>query len=317
MSFEKHVFAGKGTFEVTIPFDFKKADDVSVFFVISTGGVFDGTLGQLLETGEVVSLTGRTYRFLGSEGVEIHGVVGCESTVTVDARLLLRSVEELRSELKSVLRFPDKWVRKIHAYPAKKRMGKAIVFDADGQPTVGLIPGTEVLYELVETARKAADTATMAKGEIEKLALSAESSSKTAFELLQNMQQLSKKVIADSDAALSAAKAEIVRIVSNAERDTADAQRAALEKISSAVSAAERQCAILRDNFSDALAAGLKSIDVKISSACAAILAEISEYRYKVVTREEYEALKEAGTLEDEVIYFVRGTVDTGKLVLE
>ena len=364
MSFEKHVFAGKGTFEVSLPFDFKNTDDVLVFFVISTGGVFDGTLGQLLATGEVVSLTERTYRFLGTEGVELHGVIGCQSPVLSEARSLLRAIEELRAEMKSVLRFPDKWLRKIHSYPAKVRAGKTIVFDADGQPRVDDLPVVEVLNEWVEKAQAAAQRAETAKGETAHLALSAEASSRSAEKLLQKMQQLADDVFSEADKMVKSAQAEILRIVSNAENATAELQRKALAQIKAEVASAREQSVALKEEFSsvfsssvkalhESLIRGEKSIAEKIAEAqqnfeslkehstalkrefslelsakfeeLRALIAlegqkiidEIKSYRYEVLTREKYEQRKAEGTLESDVIYFVRGTVDVGKLVLE
>ena len=55
----------------------------------------------------------------------------------------------------------------------------------------------------------------------------------------------------------------------------------------------------------EALAKEIREIRDRIEK----LYAELTRYRYEVLTREEYEAKKAAGTLEADVIYFVKGTV--------
>lgn len=113
--------------------------------------------------------------------------------------------------------------------------------------------------------------------------------------------------VGDEKIAAAEAQAEAARKAQEAAqnaREGAEAAQAASE-------AAQAVC--------EALAGEIRNLGANVESTYEEILsiqthleelyAELTRYRYEVLTREEYEAKKAAGTLEADVIYFVKGTV--------
>lgn len=80
-----------------------------------------------------------------------------------------------------------------------------------------------------------------------------------------------------------------------------------LEEISGLLEEIER----LKSYFTEQLRIALQEIRDTLARINE-IYAEILKYRYVVLTREEYDALAEAGELKSDVIYFVKGTRDLG-----
>lgn len=112
-----------------------------------------------------------------------------------------------------------------------------------------------------------------------------------------------KQSLSDHADALGAALSELEQNAQNA-REGAEAAQAASE-------AAQAVCEALAGEIRN-LGANVESTYgeiLSIQTHLEALYAELTRYRYEVLTREEYEAKKAAGTLEADVIYFVKGTV--------
>ena len=382
--YEKHVFGGVGIFDVTIPWDYRDETEVVVSMTTNKGGFFDGTLDRLLRTGEVTAVGERTYRFSAREGVEIQGVASRASALSPDALRLLRGLEEVRSELMSCLRFPDKLMLRMMTYPGAKRHGKTIGFTKDGQPFVTDFPGIEEVRKAAEyfadellklksqlaealealnaEIREGLDakSATL-KGELDALSGRIESALRELGEALggdlraeaerlkgvlvgldaeledalralaategENISALGKRVVDDVNEAggaaveaIGAEKAAAVAAVNaagDAKIEAAAEQARLAGEAKAGAETARAEAERLADEIRGLGATVEEALtEIRgIKERTEVIYEEISKYRYEVVTREDYEARKEAGTLEADVIYFVEGTLEIGKLV--
>ncbi|MGN0884901.1 MAG: hypothetical protein ACI4P6_06870 [Candidatus Spyradosoma sp.] len=112
------------------------------------------------------------------------------------------------------------------------------------------------------------------------------------------------KNISEAKEFLDEMKRILADLVANADKMLEEfaetAKRIMDEKVAEATEIADNARKIC-----EALAKEIREIRDRIEK----LYAELTRYRYEVLTREEYEAKKAAGTLEADVIYFVKGTV--------
>lgn len=144
-------------------------------------------------------------------------------------------------------------------------------------------------------------------------------------EFLDKIRKLTEDSLAELDKIEKATQEELEKFVSEdlralAEEVCDDVMKENLDASEAAKTAAEAAAASTKTYNQGAWEAYSKTLDTlesikDLRARCETIYAEVSKYRYEVLTRDEYNAKVEAGTTEDDVLYFVKGSVDIGALV--
>lgn len=214
---------------------------------------------------------------VSTRAVEDSEMIPLKAMLTELEELYL-AVEDVRIEVDKAIRMPEWENTEPHLMAREFRKGKAMGFDALGNPVCGIlnIPELSDYLTLLNT-------------------------------LKDDLRNTHKQLTEQLDAHYEGLKGDLDKI------------KADTQSIHDATQNLHDAAEDFRDQCGDLLVevGKLHTNTQLVLVECERILASIKKYEYRVVTREAYETLVESGNTEANVIYFVRGTVDVGKLVLE
>ncbi len=202
---------------------------------------------------------------------------------------LSEKVEEAQLLYRRAVKAPEDMDGHMILPTEKVRAGKVLGFDESGLPLSGLeyIPETK---EFLDKIRKLTEDSLAELEEVEKSVRA----------------ELEKFV--DEDL-----RARAEEVCDSVMKENLDASEAAKDAAESAAESTKTYNQGAWEAYSKALDT-LESVK-DLRARCETIYAEISKYRYEVLTRDEYNAKVAAGTTKDDVLYFVKGSVDVGALV--
>ncbi len=211
---------------------------------------------------------------------------------------LSEKVEEAQLLYRRAVKAPEDMDGHMILPTEKVRAGKVLGFDESGLPLSGLeyIPEAKGFLDKI---RKLTEDSLAELDKIEK-------SAQDEFEkFVGDCYEDFKEKVADDKAYVDARVAD------------ADSAAASSEAAKTAAEAAAASTKTYNQGAWEAYSKTLDTLEAikDLRARCETIYAEVSKYRYEVLTRDEYNAKVEAGTTEDDVLYFVKGSVDVGALV--